>query len=140
MRVAPVVFALLICTALVATAELSAQERTEMLSESGNAFLRLCSAVEQSEKSTPLETIHSVDCLAYVQGFTEGMDAEVAWAQGWTQKGEQPQPFCRPEDVENGQLVRVILKYIRSHPEKAHKGTATLIVEALRQAFPCPSK
>jgi hypothetical protein len=38
------------------------------------------------------------------------------------------------------QLVRIVLKYVRENPEKANLGTGGLIILALREAYPCPSK
>jgi hypothetical protein len=138
MRVAHAIIVLLVRLAFVSTRELSAQERKEIPSSSGNAFLRLCSVIDESEM-TPLEKVHKVACLEYLEGFTHGVLAEVEWAHAITGK-EPPPPYCRPEHVENGQLVRIVLKYIRNHPETAQKPTAALVVEALLEAFPCASK
>jgi hypothetical protein len=55
--------------------------------------------------------------------------------------GRKPaSPFCVPDAADDGQIVRITLKYIRNNPEEAHKMTAVLIVEGLREAFPCPRK
>ena len=51
-----------------------------------------------------------------------------------------PKLFCRPENVELAQLVRIVLKYIRENPENANQETALLIMKALREAYPCSGK
>jgi hypothetical protein len=103
---------------------------------SGNVFLEWCSVVEKDEH-TKTESQHSIECTAYVEGVDEGVSVEVTFAR---QIASNPPPklYCRPENSTAGQLVRITLKYIRNHPEDAHQPTVVLIVEALREAFPCP--
>jgi hypothetical protein len=38
------------------------------------------------------------------------------------------------------QLYRIVVKYMRDHPQETHKFTAMLIFEASAGAFPCPAK
>ena len=108
-------------------------------STSGNAFLRLCSVVEKNEIETNQEGQHVVACVAYVEGVVQGVSAEVAFVRDVG--GKEPlKPFCLPDNVENGQIIRITLKYIRNHPEEAHQSTVILVVQALREAFPCQAK
>jgi hypothetical protein len=46
-------------------------------------------------------------------------------------------PFCISESIDRGQLVRIVLKYIRSHPEKARLLTTQLVAESFNAVFPC---
>jgi hypothetical protein len=49
--------------------------------------------------------------------------------------------YCPSSDVENGQKYRIVVKYIKEHPERADLQTRVLIVDALSAAFPChPAK
>jgi len=48
-----------------------------------------------------------------------------------------PELFCRPDDVEIGQLVKVVVKYIRDAREFAHLPAPDLIINAMRRAYPC---
>lgn len=105
---------------------------------SGNAFSRLCSVVEK-ENREGLETLHSMACLGYVSGFVYGVETEISFVQDVT-KQDILTPFCRPNNLERGQMVRVVLKYIRENPEKAHLPTSALIMGALSKAYPCPVK
>jgi len=45
--------------------------------------------------------------------------------------------FCAPDHSTVGQLVAVTTKYVKEHPEKWDQAGATLVVAALREAFPC---
>ena len=78
-------------------------------------------------------------CLYYVNGFVTGINYGTGFAEEKT-KQKVPTPFCDPKGVETGQLLRIVLKYISNHPENAHLPTARLIMLALGEAYPCPSK
>ena len=45
--------------------------------------------------------------------------------------------FCKPTDVDLGQLARTIIEYIEANQEKAEKTASSLILPALSEAFPC---
>ena len=115
-----------------------AQTTQEFPETSGNAFVRLCSAVEK-HKTTDEESAHAISCIGYVAGFMDGVSVYPSFAEAKT-KQKVPELFCRPERVEHGQIVSIALKYIRNHPEEAHHPTQLLIMVALGEAFPCPSK
>jgi Rap1a immunity proteins len=131
-------FALVVCFLVV---RLSAQTR-EFPETSGNAFLRLCSAADKeavtdAEKEAASENI--MTCVAYVNGFIDGVRGEQAFAKGYTHQ-KVPIPFCLPDGVENGQIIRIVLKYIRDSPTEGNRSTMVLMVKALGKAYPCPSK
>lgn len=99
--------------------------------------MRLCSAIDKkTEEATHTDINHEIACLGYVEGVAQGESEEVAYVLTMTGK-EPPGRFCVPEESENGQVVRIVLKYIGKHPEEAHYSTAFLIASALREAFPC---
>lgn len=111
---------------------------------SGNAFLRDCSVVEK-ENTTPVEITDSVACLFYVAGVLRG--AEVGSALTKVQAKEKlpkqttlPKLFCRPDNIEMLQNVKIVLKFVRENPERANEETSWLVVWALRSAYPCPAK
>jgi hypothetical protein len=107
---------------------------------SGNSFLRDCSVVNMEKHTTPAEDTESVACLLYVGGVMQGAELGSGVTRFEAKPMALPKLFCRPENVEMLQLVRIVLKYIRENPEKANKETAALIIMALREAYPCPSK
>jgi hypothetical protein len=119
----------LICTRLSA-------QKFELPQTSGNAFVRFCSAAESDDVRIGEDAKHVMACVGYVNGFTSGVDYEVAYANSLTNH-KPPAPFCLPADVENGQIIRVILKYIRDNPALAHLPTGAIIVDALKTVYPC---
>jgi hypothetical protein len=106
---------------------------------SGNSFLRDCSVVNK-ENTTLGEDTGSVACLLYVGGVMQGAELGSGVTRFEAKPMVLPKLFCRPENVEMLQAVRIVLKYIRENPEKANNETAALIIMAIREAYPCPTK
>jgi hypothetical protein len=118
----------------------SAQQPQEYPSTSGNAFVRICSVIDKdSEQRDGSDRMHLAACLAYVEGVLDGTSQEIAYVHVMTEK-EPPKPFCLPDDVEMGQIVKIVLKYVRNHPEEAHERTGFLIAVALEDTFPCTAQ
>jgi hypothetical protein len=44
---------------------------------------------------------------------------------------------CQPDDVTADQLIAIVKKYLRDHPDQLHKTAAELIFNAYAKAFPC---
>jgi hypothetical protein len=45
--------------------------------------------------------------------------------------------WCAPSNVQFGQLPSIVSKYLNNHPEIWHKPAHVLVINALRDAFPC---
>jgi hypothetical protein len=46
--------------------------------------------------------------------------------------------YCLPSfRTPTSQIVRVVLAYLQTHPARLHLSHTTLVIEALRDAFPC---
>jgi len=90
----------------------------------GNAFLRVC------EPPGGTNTGHShIACIAYIVGVGDG-------AELMSERSHQ-RLYCPGPDVENGQKYRIVVKYIKEHPERTDLQTRILIVDALIATFPC---
>lgn len=98
---------------------------------SANDFLRLCEAKENQA------TVMTGACTGYVQGVIDGFDA--AFIFGQTARHEPPKGFfCTPPESTMGQKYRVVVKFMKDHPEKDHLPVNGIVVEAIVKAFPCP--
>lgn len=75
-------------------------------------------------------------CTGYVKGLTQGIDLMVKVGDV-SHKATTAAPFCLPDSIALGQVVRIVLKYVRANPEKAHMDTSLLATKALELAFPC---
>lgn len=128
----PLLYVLLLLSATVSLGQGLPFDPTE----SGNAFLRDCSVVEKEEWANA-EITRAIGCDMYVRGVTAGAAYEEGWVEGHS-KHPVISSYCLPEaKVEVFQLVRIVLKYIRDNPAKAHELTVGLVMAALREAFPC---
>lgn len=71
-------------------------------------------------------------CFGYVVGAAEMASAILSLGgRKW---------FCAPDNVTNGQLERVIAKYVENNPAKTSDPAAVLVLTALVDAFPCPKQ
>ena len=118
----------------------------------GNALLLRCSAAElgtddSTKKLTNAEAIDVASCIAYMQGIIEFDEASsalviphVACSKMKDEKGCTPyvrQTICIPEGVTVGRLARVVMKWLREHPEKLHYRASMVAYAAIYEAFPC---
>lgn len=71
-------------------------------------------------------------CGGYVHGFTEG-----AYVRQILQ-GERGGSFCLPKgSIPSGQGLRIIIAYMKAHPERLHLPIGALATLAYQEAFPC---
>lgn len=109
------------------------------ISSSGNNFLATCSVIEKpNEQLTEADFLNLGACWGFMQGLEEGVGLSFAAVN----KGKGSMAdlgVCFPSEgtVTTEQSTRIVLKYIREHPEKAHERTATLVVLAMKNSFPC---
>jgi hypothetical protein len=111
---------------------LSAQTEGHLFN-SGKAFLRRCSTVESKQTESGLE------CILYIAGFVQGVEFGSISTRVETKQATMPMPFCRPDNVDTAQLVKIVLKYIRKNPEDANQHTMYIALRAFQEAFPCAS-
>lgn len=45
--------------------------------------------------------------------------------------------ICIPANSDSGQIVEVVCKYVVENPKERHRNARVLVVNALREAFPC---
>lgn len=125
----------LMCLAAV---HLQAQTKVENPWDSGNAFLRLCHAMDKpAEEMTDTEVSRGNRCISYLVGIEDGI-----WLQADLSRGPghaELLAYCVDPKVEHLQPARILLKYIRDNPAKAHLRTVELYGLAMKEAFPCPA-
>jgi hypothetical protein len=87
---------------------------------SGNDLLQYCS---DPNEGTPKRTA----CLAYISGLGDAMKAD--------------KTICRePQEVTLNQLVKMMLKYLNTYPERLHYSAPALFFDMYSDAFPCPQQ
>ena len=120
--------ALLICVFAIPLS-LQAQRATDPL-ETGTDFLRQCDE-GRLNRSDAVAAAQYMRCMGYIQGFLEGHTVLIAVS------GAKPS-YCYPENVDTGQVRRIVIKFLRDDPEKTHLAVSVLVEKALIDAFPCP--
>ncbi|WP_413479705.1 Rap1a/Tai family immunity protein [Vibrio hibernica] len=45
--------------------------------------------------------------------------------------------WCPPQNVNQGQISKIVANYLKAHPESLHKNADLLVVDALKSPFPC---
>jgi hypothetical protein len=89
--------------------------------QSGNDLLRQCKAGDVNR---------IVGCYGYIASVVDTHEALVA-------RGMQPE-ICVPEEIVSPErLRRIVLQYFAGNPESLHFAASSLILNALRGAFPC---
>ena len=88
---------------------------------SGNFLLETC------EAENPVSWDY---CRAFIAGAGDGFETGSIYGGGG-------QPFCYPEGNTLGQAVRIVMKYLKEHPETLHYFAAELVALALIEAWPC---
>lgn len=106
----------------VNVAAVSAQEGTFDVF-TGNGFLQTCSGTLADENAFRLGI-----CFGWLSGFVD-RDRLAA--------GIETRRICQPAKSTNGQLMDVVLKYLRDHPSERHLPISILAYSALIEAFPC---
>src|SRR5258708_7305329 len=118
--------ALLLCLCAVPMVE--TQERRQSLDESGNAFLSLCE--DAGDSSSKQSHFQEGECFGYADGVDDGIRMTFDAVN-------RPKPYCLSDEVTHGQMMRVLVKFIKDHPEKAHHQTRVLETESFMDAFRC---
>jgi Rap1a immunity proteins len=84
------------------------------------------------------------ECIGVVRGLTaaaltQGVDLAMRQAKGVYRERDPSPLFCVPLNTTNGQVVRVVIKYIDEHPPENTEGSdfALLALLALQKAWPC---
>ena len=110
--------------------------RAEVKGLDGNELLSMCEGVNQLRDQTQSAmTVQNSYCLGYVNGVMSMATDQATTFEHSPHRSSLP---CTPaEGVTTGQAARVVTKYLDSHPERLHLRAYLLVVEAMREAFPC---
>ncbi len=70
-------------------------------------------------------------CLGFMQGITQ---TNLVYQKVLNDNAQ----FCLPaRGITDGQAARIVVKYLRDHPEDLHRSEFVLSFWALKEAFPC---
>jgi len=109
----------------------------------GNQLLEYCNVSVQFLDSggfkNDAQSSKSAWCMGYVAAFLELSETALVMDETAGHKDMRRFYPCFPEEtgITTGQAVRVIVKYLKDHPEHLHLPAAVLTLDALQHAFPC---
>ena len=89
---------------------------------SGNDLVTEMVEYEKSDNDPSMSLFDGAAYLGYVIGVADTTDS-ILW--------------CGPEHITQGQIAKVVAKYLGNHPEKLHLSADSLVIESLKSAFPC---
>jgi hypothetical protein len=103
--------------------------------DDGHELLRQCgAAVRELDRQAGLEPEARLGAQ-YCFGFVAGITNVVSIAYHLKPDG---QLFCPPDGgIAPRAAVRVLVEYLKSHPERLHARKVTLAAAAFMQAYPC---
>jgi hypothetical protein len=110
------------------TATLPADHPTHLLGDpTGNDYLSVCEAVVNNLTNQPSGHL---ECRIWFSAVQNGFFALAA------EKGMKSLPYSIPHEVTNGQMEKVVVKYMNDHPKDLHVKASLLVLWALQDAYP----
>ena len=97
----------------------------------GNSLLAQC---QQFIKASDREKGYDQGLAGMCAGFVEGVLSTTAF---FSESLENDAKLCIPKNATNGQLARVVVKYLNDNPSKLNQGKTGLVWLAMRDAYPC---
>jgi hypothetical protein len=104
----------------------------------GNWLLERCQPAANYDKThnpSELEYAHMLSCFGYVKGWRDAMTAQ--YVVNKIQKRSNGDSVCIPDDSTNGELAKVLVKYLNEHPTQLHYEAGVVAYQAFRLAYPC---
>ena len=102
----------------------------------GTAFLRKCNPVVREadgEDVSAEEAVQGLLCMSYLSGFLDGHELAAS-----TFESQYKRVVCPPKGgVVGEQAARIVVKYLREHPETLHATDRVSVFIAFSRAFPC---
>ena len=102
----------------------------------GHELLQKCEAIDKlyddPASLSSKEGSGVVYCLGYIDSFIE------TFAFQFQAKLVPGVPYCLPEkDLSRKEIVKVVVDYLKNHPEELSNPAGYHLFMALRQAYPC---
>ena len=104
---------------------------------SGNELLGWCTmllrTVDTRAPTDEIEMIEGGKCSGYLMAI---FDAHEVWSHVGMINNRR---HCPPQQgLISGQLARIVVNYLRAHPESLHFNAVGAVANSYSQAFPCP--
>jgi hypothetical protein len=99
--------------------------------ENGNDLFQRCNSSLVSDQTFCMGYIVGAADLVGLEQVSNGPDNTILW---------KFRSVCAPQGVTVQQIKDVVLKYMRDNPERRADSGASLVVQAISQAWVCPKQ
>jgi hypothetical protein len=100
-----------------------AQSDVAALRNSGNDYVRICGAATQGQQSP-----NAAACGIWLTGVMDGLQAY--------NTNTRVLPLFDAQNVTLGEVSKLVVNYVTSHPQQASLPTSALVLGALVEAYP----
>jgi hypothetical protein len=112
--------------------------KAQTANPTGTEFRAWCqqALVQDASKQTKEQALEATHCVGYLSGAG---DVFKLWQKSTLEHGGgNPSPVCSPTpSVKVDDLIKVVLKFLNSHPDRLHEPYPSLVLAALSEAYPC---
>jgi hypothetical protein len=108
--------------------------------DSASGLLKVCRIAVNTYvagRGSPDELQQAALCIGFVSATWKSTDTINLTRAMATGKGSEAFEFCLPDGVGAAQLVRIVVKYLESHPERLSNPSYPESLTAIREAYPC---
>jgi hypothetical protein len=91
----------------------------------GNKLYEVCMKGGYVPGDGAKSTVDFGDCIGYISGA-----ADAGWKSEW----------CPVQGVTRGQVMDIVIKYLRDNPDRRHISADVLVLHALGAAYPCRNR
>lgn len=96
---------------------------------------------KESLNTDPVKDFNRGICAGFIDGFTAGHHMAETY-HAFHHRDEKLEEIyghlCIPDATSRGQMARVFVQFLQTHPDRLKLPAALLIEDALREAYPCP--
>ncbi|HYB11983.1 MAG TPA: Rap1a/Tai family immunity protein [Myxococcota bacterium] len=97
---------------------------------SSTAFSQLGYLTGQELLASCEDPAHLPECSRYISGVLDAHKFDLS-------RFGSPRDFCLPEDLAMEEIERVVLKWLKAHPDRLRVTAANLVLLALTDRFKC---
>jgi hypothetical protein len=134
MRGRPFAIILMLLTVSAAAYGADPTDTATTVFNTGEGLLQRCTTAEQhldGETMTREQEVEATSCIAYIGGVADTINV-------YPPKDKGKQLVCFPKGGFRGaQLVRVVVKWMRDHPEALNEPRLVMVLAAFHASWPC---
>jgi hypothetical protein len=98
----------------------------------GNLLQEVCNeAIKLFDSRDEADVFSAGNCFGYIRAANDMYEIMV---------NNSARTICVPSGISGKQLIRIVDKFLKEHPEKLHNVASLLVYEAFQESFPCTER